>query len=212
MCSTYLSSRDSLILDFQYPLRNLQSLQRSLPFSSLLPPVVSPLLSLLLITTSITLKQTIFKYLVSFWQQGALGYIWVGKVYFGVSVSASLFLKWYYSWFSPGSKTHAMLKWAIRAVAVIVMVFYASPSIELGCLFALLAVYKEPIVKYSERALSEDVTGHLLVPPTFQVSGTKMLSQVEYIKQGEDYTAKALAELQSHLQNNDSDVYDFTDR
>jgi hypothetical protein len=191
-------------------------MKNSLPLASFLPAgLTSALLSLSLLATSYSLKTLVLSLLWSFWRDGAFGYTWVGKVYFLLSVSLSLLLKRRYAWFQEDSSSHTALRWLLRGAGAWLLAASAS-SCDLSFVFALTALWREPLTAAVDWALlaEGEESAHVLPsdPPSTRYSGQTALSEEEYRQQGSEHTAKALAALQQHLENNVSQRYDLTDR
>eukprot|EP00603_Paraphysomonas_imperforata_P012594 CAMPEP_0114451938 /NCGR_PEP_ID=MMETSP0104-20121206/1248_1 /TAXON_ID=37642 ORGANISM="Paraphysomonas imperforata, Strain PA2" /NCGR_SAMPLE_ID=MMETSP0104 /ASSEMBLY_ACC=CAM_ASM_000202 /LENGTH=693 /DNA_ID=CAMNT_0001624155 /DNA_START=60 /DNA_END=2143 /DNA_ORIENTATION=- len=191
--------------------RQLTSLKNNLPLGSYVPSSISSaFVSFALFATSFSMKNALITGLWSFWQHGAFGYPWVGKVYFGVSVTLSLFLKWYYSLFEDDSKSHSALRMVLQGTALFMLIGHSSPSLELGCLFAVITLAKDVLVGW-EQGVRTEVVGYMNTN-TVNYSGQTPLTEEEYRQQTQEHTQKALADLQEHLKKNVSLVYDFTDR
>jgi hypothetical protein len=187
-------------------------LKNNIPFASFIPSTLSSaLVSVALFASSFSMKEALLHGLWSFWSHGAFGVTWAGKAYFTVSVSLSLWLKWYYSLFEEESKSHSVLRMIMKFTALRVLVAHASPSTELACLFALVALSKDSLVGW-EQVVRTEIVGNLMQTPTVNYSGQAPLSEEEYQRQARETTQQALHDLQKHLQNNVNLYYDLTDK
>ena len=187
----------------------MQNLHNHLPFASFIPTsITTAMLSFALFATSFSVFDVMSVQLWNFWCYGAFGFPWMGKIYFISSIFIALFLKWYYQVFKEGSNSYRVLRHIVRGISMWIMVNHSSPSIELGCLFAILVLWWDSLGYVAQ----VEFVGRVLQTPSINYSGRVPLSQAEYERQGQLHTVKALAQLREHLQDNPSLQYDFTDK
>lgn len=189
--------------------KNIESIKNS--FFSFLPASLSTgFLSFLLFATSYTFKDVVLLQLWNFWLYGAFGVQWAGKAYFLSSIALSLLIKWWFGLFSEGSRSHSVLRYVIKGTCAMLLATQSSPSIELGFIFVAISFCQESLASWSE-SLWVYMSG-MMQTPSHKYSGVQLMTEEQYKEHSNYHTAKALAELQQHLRENTSKVYDLTDR
>eukprot|EP01034_Spumella_vulgaris_P032578 gene32578-40204_t len=148
--------------------------------------------------------------LVAFWDSGSpFGISWLGKAYFGLSVTASYALTWMFGLFKQDTPSWHVMHYPVKLVGLILLSSSTS-STELSLVLVGLGLFPDHISHYLWTL--NLFTATFNAKPSYKyLEGGKKMSPTALAELSASHTAKHLAALKSHLRQNPSVLNNMTD-
>jgi len=147
--------------------------------------------------------------LLGFWEQGWGPYHNAGKIYFGVSMLLSIFLKHYFRLFTPKSNSSYVLKTLIKGIGCLLLC-YCTSNKEVSAAFLLYGLMQDHILYWYFRARLSYEASHQKTSAA--IMGRPLYTTKELENLTKTTTERELAKLQEYLNKNPEKTDNLQDK